>query len=146
MEVLFVCTGNASRSVMGEYLFRQFLTERNLHEISCSSAGTEAVEDLEANADAIAVCQALDVDLTPHRRRLLTKELVAQADVIIVMEQAHEDAVLALGGDPEKLYWLSGGIPDPYGGSRTVFYQSRNRVTAGLPALYDFVQRHMAVK
>ncbi len=141
MEVLFVCTGNASRSVMGEYLFRQFLARREARGIFCGSAGTEAVEDLEANADTVAVCREIGVDLTPHRRRLLTAELVAQADVLVVMEQAHADAALALGGDPSKLHWLSGGIDDPYGGPRAAFYQARDAVLAGLPALYDFVLR-----
>lgn len=144
MEVLFVCTGNASRSVMGEYLFRQFLAERNVRGISCVSAGTEAVEDLEANADTIAVCREIGADLTPHRRRLLTKELVTGADVIVVMEQSHADAVLALGGEPAKLHWLSDGIPDPYGSPRAAFYQARDAVLAGLPALYAFVLRRRA--
>lgn len=142
MEILFVCTGNASRSVMGEILFRQYLAERGHTEIHCSSAGTEAIEDLGPCPQTAQVCEEIGVDLSSHRRRMLTKELVDQADVIVVMQQSHIDAVTALGGQ-EKLHLLNGGIADPYPNPIDPFYVARDAVIAGLPNLYEDILRRM---
>ena len=78
MEILFVCTGNASRSVMGEIMFRQYLAERGHDDIFCSSAGTDAIEGLDACPQTMEVCEEIGVDLSGHVRRMLTKELVEQ--------------------------------------------------------------------
>ena len=140
MEVLFVCTGNASRSVMGEILFRQYLAERGHEDIRCSSAGTDAIEGLEACPQTMEVCEEIGVDLSGHRRRMLTKELVDRADVIVVMQQSHIDAVTELGGEA-KLHLLNGGIKDPYPNPIGPFYVARDAVIAGLPELYEEVLR-----
>lgn len=140
MRVLFVCTGNASRSVMGEYLFRRYLAARNVHGISCESAGTEAVDDLPASEDTIAVCNEIGVDLTPHRRRLLTKELAAEADCIVIMEDSHQQVLDGFGVPRKKVHRLSGGIEDPYHKPYAVFLATRDAVLSGLDGLYDFLQ------
>lgn len=143
MEILFVCTGNASRSVMGEIMFRQYLAERGRSDIRCSSAGTEAIEGLGPCPQTVEVCEEIGVDLSGHVRRMLTKELVDMADVIVVMQQSHIDAVTAFGGQ-EKLHLLGGGIKDPYPNPIGPFYVARDAVIAALPALYEDVMRRIA--
>jgi protein-tyrosine phosphatase len=139
MNVLFVCTGNASRSVMGEYLFRDYLAKQNVQNIRCFSAGTEAVEDLPASEDTIAVCKEIGVDVSPHRRRLLTKALVEESDWIVGMEQGHLEAALRLGAKKDQLYLLGGSIADPYHQPYEVFVATREKVRSSLEGLYQAI-------
>ena len=77
------------------------------------------------------------MDVTAHRRRRLTAELVQQADVIVGMEAAHLAAVSVLGGREEQCVLLSGGISDPYRHPKAVFETVCDCVIAGLPELYQ---------
>ena len=109
-------------------------------DIVCSSAGVEAVDGLEANPNTVAVCGEIGVDLTKHIRRQVRHEDLEQADVIVVREESHRDAVLAHGGDFDKLYLLGGGIEDPYKKPPEAYIRCREAVLAGLPALLSYIK------
>ena len=140
MNVIFVCTANASRSPMAEALFRRYLREQGVADVTCASAGVEVVEGLPANEITAAVCAEIGVDLTGHVRRQLRREDLEAADVVVVMEESHRDAVLALGGAFDKIYLLGGGIGDPYGQPREAYDLCREAVLKSLPALLRFIQ------
>ena len=90
-SVLFICTGNTCRSPMAEFLFRSWLGPNS--EWAVTSAGIAALPGRPATAAAIEVCREKGVDLTPHRSRELTRELVDQARLIVVMTRMHRDFV-----------------------------------------------------
>ena len=79
------------------------------------------------------------VDLSSHRARLLTRELVASADVILVMSRHHAVRVAELGG-ADRVHLLpeyagkAGEVTDPFGGEledyRTTFSELRELVDA----------------
>ena len=130
--ILFVCSGNTCRSPMAEAIARRVLadqlrvSEDELEQkgIIVLSAGSFAMPGARAAAPAIEALRGVS-DLTRHRSRPLTVELIHQADVIFTMSRSHNAAVTALvPSAAEKTTTLdpAGDIDDPIGGD-TALYQ-----------------------
>ena len=118
-HVLFVCTGNTCRSAMAEYLLRD-LAEKEGVELTVKSAGLHAGFNAPAAQHAVTVLQEVyNIDMTPHRARPITNELLEWADYIIPMTGDHADYLRQLMACEEgKLFTPGEEIADPYGGTR----------------------------
>src|SRR5688572_31174497 len=83
------------------------------------SAGSFAMPGAKAAAPAVEALRPIGVDLTRHRSRPLTVELIHQADVIYAMGRSHLAAVKALvptAADKVVTLNPAGEIDDPIGG------------------------------
>lgn len=99
MDILFVCTGNTCRSNMAEALFRDILRKdpRAHHlDIKIQSAGTGAVADLSSAPLAVEVLKDKGIDLSSHRTRALSPDMVERAGLIFTMSKQHRDEVLRM--------------------------------------------------
>ncbi len=101
--VLFVCLHNAGRSQMSQALLERAADGRHI----ALSAGTTPAE--RVHPEVVEVMRELAIDLSERRPRLLTRELAAQADVVVTMGCG--DACPYI---PGKRY-LDWDLPDPKG-------------------------------
>jgi len=109
---------------MAEAIARRLIAERGLGDIDVASAGTSAWEGAPASDGALLVAMEQQVDLNAHRARVLSKEIVAESDLILVMSAHHRDRALALGGDGRTHLLtdyasrssLGNPVLDPFGG------------------------------
>jgi protein-tyrosine-phosphatase len=125
--ILFVCTGNTCRSPLAEVLAREGAARCGLGQVEVASAGTFAVEGQPASALAVKAASRRGLDLSGHRSRPLTAELIQGADMVVAMTPAHLEAVVHLApgaGAALATQFLPAGhplagtpVPDPLGGS-----------------------------
>lgn len=123
MYVLLVCTGNTCRSPTAEGLLRAALAAKGLDQVTVSSAGTGAWDGAPVSEAAYLVSLEQGLDLSEHRARLLTRDLVRGADLILTMSGHHLARVAELGGE-DKVHLLGAyagrdegqtEVSDPYG-------------------------------
>jgi len=134
-ELLFVCSGNTCRSPLAEALARRELAERGLDDrVGVRSAGTGAMDGAQISEGSLQAGASVGLDLSDHRSRPLTAELVADTDLILTMGMGHLHRVLDLGGEgrvsvisafaegsDEATGW---GVPDPFGGGQDIYMET----------------------
>ena len=111
MRTLFVCTGNTCRSPFAEAVAR-----REGHDVE--SAGLIARAGDRPPEDAIVVARRLGYDLSSHRARPLTEEMLERSDLVVGMTAAH---VAAVGGRARLLGEAE--LDDPIGRGRDAYRQ-----------------------
>src|SRR2546429_9438761 len=127
-HILLVCTGNICRSPLAASLLERALRERGL-EVTVASAGTGAWDGAPASEGAYLVGLERGLDLSGHRARLLTRELVENAHLILTMARHHRARVDELGGEGRVFvlgeYAGRGGddveVSDPFGGNLDIY-------------------------
>lgn len=145
MRLIFVCTGNTCRSAMAEGIGRAVAEERGLRDVDVTSAGTAATEGAAASPGALLVALERGQDLSGHRARLLTRELVAGADLLLVMAPNHLDRIEALGGKG-KAHLLTAfasdsridrPIADPFGGAVELYRETFDELDREIRRVFD---------
>jgi protein-tyrosine-phosphatase len=93
MNVLFVCSGNISRSFLAEVLLRNEIRERNLKDISVSSAGLFATPGDAPDPKMLDYLTEKGILVGDFAAKQITKQDVEWADLILVMERGHEKII-----------------------------------------------------
>src|SRR3990172_3765794 len=94
-SILFVCTANQFRSPIAAACFSKLITRENIRKRwRVESAGTWAGNGINAPAIALQVAGSLGLaGLEGHLSRRVDQELLAQFDLVIVMERGHKEAL-----------------------------------------------------
>jgi len=128
-QILLVCTGNICRSPLAAALLERALTERGIEGIAVASAGTGAWDGAPVSEGAYLVGLERKLDLSGHRARLLTRELVESAELVLTMARHHRARVDELGGEG-RVFVLGeyagregdeAEVSDPFGGDLDVY-------------------------
>ena len=128
-SILFVCSANQCRSPMAEALFKSILDEAGvLSNWQVASAGTWAHEGIRATDLARQVMRERDLDIEGHRSQPASIELLAESDLVLVMEERHREHLqrdFPLVGDRVYLFSEIAGretdIDDPVTGTAETY-------------------------
>lgn len=104
-----------------------------------SSAGIAALVGEPADPTAIRLMQERDLDISAHRARQFSPELAMDADLIMVMEQAHLQPLYSISPSARgKVHtlgkWDGSEIPDPYRKSPEYFEHVLGLIEQGVDA------------
>lgn len=138
-SILIVCVGNICRSPMAEALLRDALARAG-RQVRVESAGLGALVDRPADPLAIECVAALGIDLTAHRARQLTPQMLRDFQLVLVMEAWQVKDVERLSpvarGKVYRLgHWGDFDIPDPYQRPRDAFERALARIQTGVAQL-----------
>lgn len=99
------------------------------HPLRIASAGLAGLDGQPAHPLAQTVATKHGADLTTHKARTVTPDMLIKADLILTMESAHRDWIIdripALEERTHRLgRWRDQDIPDPIGGTEDEFRQT----------------------
>jgi arsenate reductase (thioredoxin) len=100
-KVLFVCVGNAGRSVMGEYLFRRLAGDRHEARSAGSDPGTTA------HPQVLEALEEIGIDASGHVPHKLDGDDLAWADIAI---STCSEEVCPITPGVRRISWV---FPDP---------------------------------
>ena len=136
---------------MAERVAERAAAEASLANVEFSSAGTISEEfDDPMDRRAAAVLEERGYRFDDHMARRITAAQLESADLVVAMEDSHVRSVLELTTDPSKVSLLTdfdpaaepgSGVPDPYFGSDTGFYDTLAAIEAAMPGLLDRILR-----
>lgn len=126
-NLLVICVGNICRSPMAEALFRQRLTAPG---VQVSSAGIHAMLASPMDPLAQEVLKTHDVPAHRHRARQVERQMLHEAELILLMEHNQLQSVLNLAPEVRGKTFLIGKwqhemeIADPYRHPKLAFEQT----------------------
>jgi protein-tyrosine phosphatase len=120
---------------MAEALLRDALREKQ--DIIVESAGLGALVDHPASEHAVTLMRERGLDISNHRARQITPDMIHSADLVLVMEAGHKRAIdMNEPAARAKIFrlgeWQDRDIKDPYRQPREAFEASLMDIDEGV--------------
>lgn len=139
-RILFICTGNTCRSPMAEALCRCELQKRGIEGVECTSAGLTPFEGEAPSTNAVQAMAEIGIDISQKRSQPVTRDLLAQSDLVICMTREHQRALEPYRDMISRIVVLGGGISDPYGGDIAAYRKTRDEISLALDDLMQEIE------
>lgn len=134
-KLLVICIGNICRSPMAQGLLHRAFPDKLV-----LSAGIDALVGHPADPHSIQIMREQGIDISRHRARKLTGQMVREADLILTMDGEQKRYI-------EKWYSMAKGkvlrsgefgdfdIPDPYQQDMNSFRKTYRLISEGMAEL-----------
>jgi len=157
-SVLFLCQGNICRSPFAERYLRKVAESGNPGRIRSRSAGLDVRVSAPPPDLAVQAAKARAVDLTDHRSKPVTADMIEESDMIFVVEHRQVAVLRRIfpGNDPKIFllplfgagpppawnYALRYNIPDPYGKSEEDFLECFRMIESSIEGFLSRCDRY----
>lgn len=83
---------------MAEALFKKMLADigEEGSDIEVMSAGTGAIEGQQASPQAVSAMAEEGLDLSQHRSKQITAEMIEEADLVLTMTRRHKESIISM--------------------------------------------------
>ncbi len=118
---------------MAEAYLKKLIIQQKRTDIEVASAGMMALEGMGPSRETEEVLAQEGINVAHHRAQRVTKELIDQSDIILAMEDIHEQRILQFAPEAKnRLFLLKEfakindtdlNIADPVGGDTRVYQQ-----------------------
>jgi len=145
MKIVFVCTGNASRSAAAEVVLKKMIADNGIEGVEVSSCGIKVPEGLDREEVMCRIAAEHGYDMG-GKAVPMSEEILNSADVVVVMTQHHRDQVTRIlrydhwkrivrfndfcFGEPTDL-------PDPHYQTEHVYRTCFNRIESGCKKIIE---------
>ena len=132
-----VCVGNICRSPMAEALLKSRCEQKGVS-VNIASAGVAALVGHAADTHVKELMIAQGIDVSEHKARQLTAPLMAEYDLVLVMEEGHIAAVNKMIPESRGRVHLLGKwndgeeIADPYRKTGAHFKAALSAIERGI--------------
>ena len=138
-RVLVMCYGNICRSPFAAARLAHLTAPLGVRVTSAGLFGP----DRPTPREGCEAARARGVDLSGHRSQLVTREVVREADVIVVMDAAQARAIVKrFGGTSQQIVWL--GDLDPNAIQTRRVHDPEAQAVTVFAEVYDRIERCVA--
>ncbi len=156
MKIVVACTGNTCRSPMAAAILRRAVEQAGLTDVQIESAGISAFDSDPVSPHSVTAMERRHIDISGHKAKQLTDELINWADLVLVMTTGHKSYLESLSGTAGKVFTIKeyayggsvsqpdgkmhGDVPDPIGQPLAAYEQTAQE----LEVLADLIAQRLA--